>query len=163
PLGEMRPGGEVVVESGDDRHPPDQRVLRTIEESWQHEVLLLGLEVPPIYRDAETGQVYPRFLRAVQQQLSRALRRAIYESTRVQTSTTVETQLALGTRTPPSAVWDVDRALCALGRSFDLLLLASPVNERQAWNEFEAGRHQRNPDFHSRLLQIDPDLLKRRL
>jgi uncharacterized protein (TIGR02421 family) len=163
PLRDLRPGLRVDVEVTDERHPPGLTRLLSIEDSWQHEVLLLGLEIPPIYRDSDTGRVYPRFLRLLQHRLSKALRQAIYEFVRVQTSTKVENHLALGTRTPPSAVWDVDRALCALGRSFDLLLMVSPVNEREAWKTFESSGFEQQPEFHYRLLQVDPDLLKRRL
>jgi uncharacterized protein (TIGR02421 family) len=163
PLRALRPGLEVTIETGADRHPPDLPRLFSIEESWRHEVLLLGLEVPPVYRDPETGHVYPRFLRLLQQRLSRALRQAVYEFVRVQTSSKVENPLALGTRTPSAAVWEVDRALCALEHSFDLLLLTHPVNGTEAWLQFQADEFGRNPDFHYRLLPFDPDLLKRRL
>jgi hypothetical protein len=53
PLRRLRPGIEVEVERGDARHPPGLPSLLSIEESWQSEVLLLGLEVPPVYRDAD--------------------------------------------------------------------------------------------------------------
>jgi uncharacterized protein (TIGR02421 family) len=159
----LRPGIEVVLESSDERHPAGLSPLLSIEESWQSEVLLLGLEVPPLYRDAETGELYPRFLRTLQHALSSALRRAIYEFVRVQTTAEVETYLALGTRTLPDAVWEIDRDLVALERTFDLLLLVMPVNFEQAWRRFETSRFERNPEFHYRLLPLDPDLLKRRL
>jgi uncharacterized protein (TIGR02421 family) len=163
PLRRLRPGVEVEVERGDARHPPNLPALLSIEESWKTEVLLLGLEVPPVYRDTRTGTVYPRFLRAMQHGLSRAMRQAMYEFVRVQTSSHAENHLALGTRTLPAAVWEIDRALVALERSFDLLLLTSPVNFDQARERFDRDGHARNPEFHYRLLPIDPDLLKRRL
>ncbi|HEX6309912.1 MAG TPA: tyrosine/phenylalanine carboxypeptidase domain-containing protein [Longimicrobiales bacterium] len=163
PLRELRPGLEIALETGDDRHPPDLPRLLTIDESWRHEILLLGLEVPPIYRDPETGDVYPRFLLRLRQRLSRALRQAVYEFVRVQTTHKIENHLALGSRTPADAVWGVDRALCDLEHSFDLLLLTAPVNDAEAWERFRSDGFARNPDFHYRLLRFDPDLLKRRL
>lgn len=162
-LSELQPGIEVGLEISDDRHPPDLTRLLSIEDSWRHEVLLLGLEIPPVYRDARTGAVYPRFLLRLRQHLSRALRQAVYEFVRVQTSSKVENHLALGTRTPASAVWEVDRALCDLEHSFDLLLLTMPVNGPEAWARFRADGCARPPDFHYRLLPFDPDLLKRQL
>jgi hypothetical protein len=117
-----------------------------------------------IYRDPDTGAVYPRFLRRLQRGLSRALRQAIHEFVRVQTSSEVENPLALGTRTLPDAVWEIDRALVAIERGFDLLLLVSPVNAETGVGALPGGRlRARNPEFHYRLLPIDPDLLKRRL
>lgn len=163
PLRELAPGVDVAVRPGEERSPPDLAPLLTIEESWQGEVLLLGLELPPIYRDPGTGEVYPRFLRTLRRALSDALRRAIHEFVRVQTSSGVENHLALGTRTLPARVWEVDAALLAVERTFDLLLLTSPVNLEEARAEFRDGGHQRNPVFHYRLLPLDPDLVKRAL
>lgn len=154
---------EVRVESGDDRGPPDLAPLLSIEESWRGEVLLLGLELPPFYRDPEGGAVYPRALRALRGGLSAALRLGVYEFVRVQTRAKVENPLALGTRHLPDRVWEVDRALLALEARFDILLLTSPVNLGEAWARFRADRYQRNPVFHYRLLPIDPDLEKRSL
>jgi uncharacterized protein (TIGR02421 family) len=163
PLRELAPGLEVRLEQGESRGPPDLPQLLSIEESWQGEVLLLGLQLPPIYRDRETGELYPRFLRRMRRALSDALRRAIYEFVRVQTSSKVETYLALGTRSLPDQVWEIDRALLAVERTFDLLLLTSPVNTDAAWEAFQASGYGRNPVFHYRLLPLDPDLLKRSL
>jgi uncharacterized protein (TIGR02421 family) len=160
---DLYPGLEVVVEGGDQRAPPGLEPLLTIEESWQGEVLLLGLEVPSIWRDAESGAVDPHFLRVVQRALSVALRRAIYEFVRVQTRTKVENHQALGTRTLPEAVWEVDAELHELERAFDILLLTTPINTGEAWESFRGSGFSRNPTFHYRLLPIDPDLLKRRL
>ncbi|MBA2671096.1 MAG: DUF1704 domain-containing protein, partial [Gemmatimonadetes bacterium] len=161
-LSDLRPGLEVVLDTTDDRHPPGLPEILSIEESWQNEVLLIGLEVPPIYRSPK-GTVYPRFLRQLQHRLSRALRQALYEFVRVQSSTKVENHLALGTRTPPEAVWKIDRDLCEIEHSFDFLLLTSPVNGPDAWARFQADGFEKDPELHYRLLPIDPDLLKRRL
>jgi uncharacterized protein (TIGR02421 family) len=159
----LQPRLDVSLETSDERHPPDLPPLFSIVESWQQEILVLGLEVPPIFREPDTGEVYPRFLRRLQRALSRALRQAVYEFIRVQTTCEVTHHLALGSRTLPDAAWMVDRSLCAIEHSYDLLLLSSPVNGAQAWERFRAGGHERNPKFHYRLLPMDPDLLKRRL
>ncbi len=162
-LTELDPRLQVRLEVTDERSAPGFEPLLTIEESWREEILLLGLEVPPIYRDPEAGTLYPLFLRQLQLELSRALRRGLYEFLRVQTRTKVENHLALGTRTPPDDVWEIDRALCSLERSLDLLLLTSPINEEAAWAEFEESAFDRDPVFSYRLLPLDPDLIKRRL
>lgn len=163
PLCALAPGLGVAVRHGEDRAPPGLDPLLTIEESWQGEVLLLGLELPPIYRDAQTGAVYPRFLQRLRGQLSAALRRAIYEFVRVQTSSKVENPLALGTRSLPDATWEVDRALLRIERSFDLLLLTAPVNLDEAFAAFRDSGYRRDPVLHYRLLPLDPDLVKREL
>jgi uncharacterized protein (TIGR02421 family) len=162
-LRELRPGLAVEVSLGDERSPPNLPPLLSIEESWQSEVLLLGLEVPPIWRDPFTGAVDPLFLRRVQGALSGALRRAVYEFVRVQTTTKVASHQALGTRTLPGTVWEVDGQLHEMERSFDLLLLTTPVNVQEAWEGFRRDGYEREPEFHYRLLPLDPDLCKRRL
>jgi uncharacterized protein (TIGR02421 family) len=163
PLRELAPDLEIALQTGDERSPPDLAPLLSIEESWQGEVLLLGLEVPPIYRDPVTGAESPPFLRSLQRALSTALRRAVYEFIRVQTSSKVENHLALGTRTLPARIWEIDAALLSVERTFDILLLTAPVNLDAAWTEFRQSGYERNPVFHYRLLPLDPDLLKRRL
>jgi uncharacterized protein (TIGR02421 family) len=159
----LRPGIEMQVERSDRRHPPDLPPLLSVRESWEAGVLVLGLEIPPLYRDPETGDPFPPFLRELQHHLSRALRQGLYEFTRVQTTCRVRNPLALGTRTLPDAVWEVDRELVKMERTFSLLLLTSPANQGQAWQRFEASGFDRNPEFHYRLLPMDPALLKRRL
>ncbi len=159
----LRPGLDVRMQTGDERHPPGLPPLLSITESWQQEVLVLGLEVPPVFRDPATGVVYPRFLRRLQRALSQAMRQAIYEFVRVQTTADVTHHLGIGARSLPEAAWSIDRALCAIERGFDLLLLAGPVNRAQARARFEADHFEREPQFNYRLLPIDPDLLKRQL
>jgi uncharacterized protein (TIGR02421 family) len=159
----LHPGVEVRVEVTDDRAPPGMGPLLSIKESWEREVLYLGLEVPPVFRQAPEGPLYPRFHRRLQRALSRALRQALYEFIRVQTTVDLENYQALGTRTVPDTIWHADRELAEIERSFSLLILTSPVNEAEAWQEFRSGRCQQEPVFHYRLLPVDPDLLKRRL
>ena len=162
-LDDVVPGVRVEVETGDDRHPSGLPPLLEIRESWETGILLLGVEVPPVYQDTESGRVYPRYLRRLQRRLSEVLRKALYEFVRVQTTCKIENHLALGTRSVPDAVWRIDRELSAIERSYELLLLTSPVNEAQAWSEFRESGYAREPEFHYRLLPVDPDLLKRRL
>lgn len=162
-LGDRYPPLELTIEEVEDRSPPGLQPLLSVEESWQTEVLTIGLELPPIYRDPQTGGVFPRFLNELRREISRILRQALYEFIRVQTTSKVTNYLALGTRTVPDRVWEIDRQLCDIERSFDLLLLTSPVNREAAWEQFRSAGYDRNPDFHYRLLPLDPDLTKRRL
>ncbi|NLG61829.1 MAG: DUF1704 domain-containing protein [Candidatus Cloacimonetes bacterium] len=159
----LQPGLDVTLQTSDVRHPPGLPALFTVSESWEREVLVLGLEVPPIFRDPETGAVFPRFLRQLRRALSHALRKAVYEFVRVQTSAEVTHHLGLGARSLPDVAWSIDRALCTIERSFDVLLLTAPVNEREARARFEQDGFAREPQFHYRLLPMDPDLLKRQL
>lgn len=154
---------EVEHDGGDARHPPGLPPLLSVHESWEAGILLLGLQVPPVYRQPETGRVYPRFLRRLQHRLSDVLRQSLFEFVRVQTTCRVENYRALGTRAVPDAIWEADRELSAIEHAFDFLLLTSPVNDESAWERFRESGFQRPPELHYRLLPVDPDLLKRRL
>jgi uncharacterized protein (TIGR02421 family) len=60
-------------------------------------------------------------------------------------------------------VFAIDHQLAAIGRSFDLLLQATPVNAEAAWREFRRSRFGEPPVFYYRPLTLDPLLLKRQL
>ncbi|MEX1182110.1 MAG: tyrosine/phenylalanine carboxypeptidase domain-containing protein [Gemmatimonadota bacterium] len=153
----------VVVRAGDDRHPPGMLPLLDTHTCWQIGCLLIGLEVPPLFRDSETGEVYPVFLRQLRALLSPVLRQAAYEFARVETTASFESYHAVGPRRLDRAAADADRELAAIERSYALLLLVAPVNSRAAWLEFRDGGYRRSPTFRYRLLPVDPDVLKRRL
>ncbi|HUH12136.1 MAG TPA: tyrosine/phenylalanine carboxypeptidase domain-containing protein [Longimicrobiales bacterium] len=145
-----------------DRHPPGLPPLLSISECHELGTLLLGLEVPALYR-GEDDVVYPVFLRALRRAFSRVLRRALFDFVRVQSRGHVENWHGLGRRTLDDSVWDADRELADIARAYELLLLVSPVDEVEAWERFRTSGFEAEPDFHYRLLPIDPDLVKRRL
>jgi uncharacterized protein (TIGR02421 family) len=147
----------------DDRYPPDMSPLLSARECWEIGCLSIGLEVPPLYRDTASGDVYPVFLRRMRQLLSPVLRTAAYEFARVQTSASIESFRALGPRSFGHALDDADRTLVDIEQSFQLLLLVAPTNTTEAWQRFRDDAFARPPEFRYRLLPVDPDLLKRRL
>lgn len=153
----------VRVRQTDARHPPDLDPLLTTQECWDIGCLLVGLEVPPIFRDAETGTVYPVFLRRLRQLLSGVLRQTAFDFARVQTSAGFESYRAVGPRRFGREVADADRALADIESSYQLLLLVSPVNVGEAWAAFRDSQFSRAPQFRYRLLPVDPDSLKRQL
>lgn len=154
---------DVVVRNTDDRHPPGMQPLIATRTCWDIGCLVLGLEVPPIYRDESTGDVFPVYLRKLRSRLSRVLRQAVYEFTRVQTTATIASYQALGTRRLDRAAADADHELAEIERSYPMLLLLSAVNSREAWSRFRDSGFERAPRFRYRLLPVDPDALKRRL
>jgi hypothetical protein len=147
----------------DERHPPDLPPLITARECWEIGCLLLGLEVPPIHRDPETGAVYPVFLRRLRAMLSPVLRQACYEFARVQTHAGIGSAQALGPRQFGDDLARIDRELADIERSYAFLMLMSPMNSTEAWDRFRDDGRRRAPDFRYRLLPVDPDRLLRRL
>ncbi|MBN1995595.1 MAG: DUF1704 domain-containing protein [Anaerolineae bacterium] len=124
---------------------------------------IVGLEVAPIYRHPETGELFPVVLQALHRSLAHALKRAFFEFMRVQTTHRPPTHQVLGRRAVVKAVWNVDRQLAEISNSFDFLLQVTPVNVHAAWQLFKRRHFQRPPIFHYRPLPMDPALLKRKL
>jgi uncharacterized protein (TIGR02421 family) len=164
-LGEMNAqdvATTVTVRQTDERHPPDLPPLLTTQECWDIGCLLVGLEVPPVYRDLD-GALYPVFLRRLRHLLSGVLRQMAFEFARVQTSAGFQSYRAVGPRTFGREVADADMSLAEIEASYQLLLLVSPVNATEAWSRFRDSSFERAPTFRYRLLPVDPDSLKRRL
>lgn len=165
-LGEIAlPGIDVEVElqKGGKTSPPDLTSLLTTTQAHGLGCLMIGLEVAPIYRDAQSGEIFSSLLRPLQRELSRALQKAFFEFMHVQTAQRPQHYQSLGRRAMVKAVWDTDRGLAAISSAFDFLLGCTPINADAAWNEFRDNAFERAPSFRYRLLSIDPELLKRRL
>lgn len=162
-LGASAVGEEVEVVGTETRHPPGLEPLLDVSSLHEMGALLVGVQLAESWRDAETGELYPVFLRRFAHQLSRALRNAAFEFLRVQTGTTLSSYRALGRRSLGDAVWEADRRLAEISASFDPLLLVAPVNARSAWERFRDGGYRSAPEFRYRLLPVDPNLLKREL
>ena len=124
---------------------------------------LYGLEIAPIYRDPETGEVFPRVLRVLRRRLSVALRRAssISPSATQPTGRRTSTPWAGGPWSRPCGTsigcWPRP------SEAFDFLLQVTPVNGEQAWHEFQRKQFEQRPTFHYRPLPAEPVVLKRNL
>ena len=123
----------------------------------------LGLAVRPIYRDPDSGALYPFALAHLHRHLTRALRHAFFVFTREYTPQRPRHLHQLGRRHLPREVVRVDAELAAVSAELDLLLHVTPVNAAEAWAAFQAGDYQRPPEFLYRPRTLDPGLLKRRL
>jgi uncharacterized protein (TIGR02421 family) len=122
-----------------------------------------GLEVSPIYRDPESGEVFPWVLRKLGRSLSVALRRTFFDFATSHTSHRPPHFHALGRRALVRSAWEVDRQLAEIAESFDFLLQVTPVNGEQAWRKFKKDRFERAPTLHYRPTPKEPILLKRQL
>jgi uncharacterized protein (TIGR02421 family) len=157
------PVGALAVEvtSDADPSPPDLAPLVDDDQARRTGCLRVGLEMPPIFRSS--GGVYPHVLRVLTAELARALHRGFFEFTRVQTPARPEHYQMMGRRRLVRAVSEADQALTEIGRSFDFLLDVSPVNVREAWQEFCRSGSKVAPAFRYRTLVVDPEQVKRRL
>ena len=139
----------------------DQEIL-SIDEAKKSGAVIVGLEIPPVFRN-ENNEVYPVFLRQFKDYLITSIHKAIYDYVRVQTTSGVGSYLALGRKHLKEKVFEIDRALAKIERSYQFLWLVSPANIQDIKNTFFESNYEKVLDYHYRLLPIDPDLLKREL
>ncbi|MEJ2721678.1 MAG: DUF1704 domain-containing protein, partial [bacterium] len=144
-------------------HPPRMAPLLSGDAVRETACIVVGLGVRPVYRDASGEQLYPLRLRLLRRQFSRALRRAFFDFSRAYTTHRPKHYHMLGRHAVVKAVWEADRQLGDVADVFDLLLQTTPVNTRQAWNEFHRSRFEKAPVFQYRPVPLDPVILKRRL
>jgi uncharacterized protein (TIGR02421 family) len=154
---------EVEIISGQQIAPAGMKPLLSKKKILNLSCLLIGLEISPIYRDAETGEIYLSILRGFRRKLSNALQQTFFEFVHVQTPERPTQPQMLGRRVVVDAVWSADAELSALSDKFNYLMAVTPVNSSQAYREFKKCRFEKEPVFHYRLLTIDPDDLKRKL
>ncbi len=154
-------GVEVVYDR--DCSPGGLPALISNSEARKLNCFVIGLEIQPIYRNLETGELLPLVLRRLHRGLARALKRAVFEFSRTQTSHRAANYQALGRRAVVKAVWEVDRQLAEISHSFDFLLQVTPINTDAAWTKFKKSRCEQVPVLYYRPLPIDPALLKRKL
>jgi uncharacterized protein (TIGR02421 family) len=158
----FRQKAAVSLETAGEVAPPGLPPLLPAGRAAKIGARLIGIEIRPVYRDPD-GRVYPLARRNLQRQLARALRRTAYEFARRETTHRPRHFESLGRRAFTKIVWESDAAIAAISRSFDLLLVVTPVNAAQAFAEFERSGFEREPGFLYRPRTIDPPLLKREL
>jgi uncharacterized protein (TIGR02421 family) len=154
--------------------PPQMRPLQVPDTRPGIQGLVhLGLAVRPIYRDPQTGALYPVVLRELRHQLSIAIRKAVAAFTGdvhregiaplKQRQRLPTDYRALGQSAFVRATSLVDQQLGEISAAFDFLLQVTPVNTNEAWKEFQQNRFRVAPDLYYRPLPYFPHLMKRRL
>ena len=144
------------------RQPEGEPDLLSIDELKKCGALITGLEVPPIYRN-ENGELYPVFFRNFKDFIIKAIHKSIFEYIRIQTSGGVASYNALGRKYLKEKVFEIDKKLAKIERSYQFLWLVSPSNIQDIKNTFFESKFEKVLDYHYRLLPIDPDVLKREL
>ncbi len=154
---------EVEINLHARNHPPGMGALVSESEASRIGCHVLGLEVRPIYRDPETGELYDRVFRSLRRGLARSLKKAFFTFALNRTSVRPQHYFSLGGNSLSQQVLTVDRQLAEISGQFKFLLLVTPVNAERSWREFEASGYAKPPSFQYRPLDADPMLLKRRL
>ena len=154
---------EVDIVAAAKTSPPGLAPLLSAAEARQLGCHVLGIEVRPIYRNAQTGEAFPLIRRELQRKFARALKNGFFEFTHNHTTHRPLNYQSLGRWSMVKAVWAVDRQLADICSGFDFLLQVTPTNSNAAWSAFQRKHFERAPAFAYRPLPIDPSLAKRRL
>lgn len=143
--------------------PPSYSSLIDKQVAKQSEIVLVGIEIAPIYNDLQTGKPYPLFMRELRAAFGKALRKSLFEFVRTNTSYNVTHFEMLGTTVLDNKVWEIDQELAEYSNLFDFLLLVTPINVADAWKNFEKNNFLKSPAFHYRPMPIEPELIKRKI
>jgi uncharacterized protein (TIGR02421 family) len=163
-LGEITSQGWTSDVDGARDGEPHPRGLSSLAAAGEGESLLtLGIAVRPVYRDANTGAVFPVVLRSLRRQLAAALRKGIFAFTGKRTDQGVLHYQALGPSALVKAARVVDQVLAEASQAFDFVLQTVPLNSAAAWEEFQVGGCREAPVLYYRPLPYDPAALKRQL
>ncbi|HET8753412.1 MAG TPA: tyrosine/phenylalanine carboxypeptidase domain-containing protein, partial [Salinimicrobium sp.] len=152
----------AAIEDTIHRHPDAEPPLLEMDVMKEVGCLILGLEIPPVYRN-NNGEEYPVFFRNFKDDLVLALHKTIFEFLRIQTTSGVKKYYALGQSSIKEEVLHIDRQLVEIETSYKFLWLVSPANIRQIKDTFFESNFETVLNYHYRLLPIDPDILKRQL
>ncbi|MBT0607945.1 flavohemoglobin expression-modulating QEGLA motif protein [Aequorivita echinoideorum] len=150
------------IEQTKQRQQDSEESLMSISEIKECGGTLIGLEVPPIYRDV-AGNVFPLYFRKFREGFAEAVQKSVFEFIRVQTSSDLASYYALGKREIHKEVFKMDRALTQIENSYQFLLLLAPVNIQRMREHFFESNFETLEEYHYRLLPVDPDILKRKL
>ncbi len=153
---EINKGKSVVT-------PSHYQPITDIIEANKSGITLIGLEIAPFYINQATGQAYPLILRELRAQFSKAIKKGFFEFLRFYTSYNATNFQMLGTTHLEKKVFEIDYKLGQLSNLFDFLLLVTPVNTDDAWEEFVKSNYLKKPVFHYRPLPIDPEIIKREI
>ncbi len=144
-------------------HPPDLKTLihpRTVKNLNSH---FIGIEIKPVYRNLEKGEIYLNELRKIHHGFSTAVKKFVYQFSKDVLNLEYPHYYTLGRRSFTNAVWYSDKKLANIQDSYDFLLLSTPVNLEEEWLKFKKSGYTSEPDLHYRLCPVVPPDLKKEL
>ncbi|ASY65588.1 hypothetical protein SJ05684_b46060 (plasmid) [Sinorhizobium sojae CCBAU 05684] len=124
---------------------------------------LMRVRFAPIYRQRQSGKVYPELRERLIANIFDAVLHAFAAFAGATGSIAVSTHRALGRKAFIDAVVRTDRSIDEIASSFDFLLAVTPINAEAAWSEFAASDCERAPRFLYRPLVLQVDAAKKKL
>lgn len=155
------PSGVTMVH--EEAFPSYRNMLVLPEVAETEGVQYVGLEIDPFYYDQVQNNLYPMLFRAFRKELTTAIKKTFFDFIRLQTRHKISHFYALGRQKEGRLVWEIDKELVEINSSFDFLLLVTATNHEEEWEKFQRGKFVHKPTFQYRLINVDPELIKRRL
>lgn len=153
---------QTEIKNTQARQAEGEEELMSIEKAKECGALVVGFEIPPVYRNIK-GKLYPVFFRNFKDFIIGAIHKTIFDFIRVQTSIGLPSFHALGRTVLKDKVFEIDKKLTKIEKSYQFLWLVSPSNIHEIKHTFFESNYEKLLDYHYRLLPIDPDVLKREL
>lgn len=162
-LNHLYPNVTASVNDTHTRHPERLAPLLNVEESKKSGTLIIGLDIPTLYKNEKTNELYALFFREFYAVFSETIKRAVHEFIRIQTTDAFENYLMLGKTYLDDITLKADAELAEISGGMSFLLRATPVNSNEEWTNFKKNEFEIIPEFKYRLISLDPELEKRKL
>ncbi|MGK7396635.1 MAG: flavohemoglobin expression-modulating QEGLA motif protein [Candidatus Cyclobacteriaceae bacterium M3_2C_046] len=153
----------VAINNMEKRSPEHLLPVMEVDELKQKETLYVGLQIPTIYRNHEDNSEYPLLIRDLKNKFSTIFKKTFFEFVKVQTNYEINNYHVFGRKKIDQLVYDIDEQLARINQTYNFLLLVTPINEYEAWQEFQTNHFQKTPSFRYRLIPIDPEKMKQKL
>ena len=154
---------DAVIKEVSSISPPGLKPLFTLNELKKFDIDYIGLEIKPIFRNNESGSLYPLILRMLHRSLARVLKQNFFKYSKHYTQLKAPHFLSMGRRAVVKSLWEIDDKLADVSNSFSMLLAITPINTEAAFSAFKRSKYQIVPKFKYSPVPVDPSLLKRAL
>lgn len=124
-------------------------------------VTRIVLELSPVFFSPHEARLRGLLLRDFAERLQPALADLAFSLLDAKAKKKLRAPCALGRRHLDANVDTIAGELARVSRSFDLLLLLTPINGEAAYHRFTAGGCEKRPEFLYRTIYVDPDEFRR--
>jgi len=100
---------------------------------------------------------------SISENLTDAFKNVVFTFIRIQTSNHFSHYLMHANDKIDKNAKQIDRELAKISEELSFLLNTTPVNDQDAWKEFEACDFKKEPQFSYRMIKFDPEKIKERL
>ncbi len=145
------------------RRPEGFSPLLDIEKVRESGALLIGITIPPLFRDKDNVHNYPLFFRKIRAKFAEIIKRGAFELVRGLSDTKFIHYQMLGKTRIDNMVRSADKRIAAIDEKINFILSVTPVNVNSEWQTFKNNKFFKEPNFRYRLISMDPELEKRKL